>query len=130
MQKSQRFFIVLAAVSGAVTVGLGAFGAHALKNMVEPDMLVVWQTAVFYQFVHTLAIFAAAVCAPLWNHKGALWVCIAWAVGLLLFSGSLYALVLSGIKVLGAITPIGGVLMIIGWLLLAYSAARLELSAK
>jgi uncharacterized membrane protein YgdD (TMEM256/DUF423 family) len=130
MQKSQRLFLMIAAASGAVAVGLGAFGAHALKNMVEPDMLEVWKTAVFYQFIHTLTIFIAAVCAPLWNSKSVLWACLAWTGGILLFSGSLYALVLTGIKILGAITPIGGVLMILGWLLLAYSAARLRLTEK
>lgn len=121
---SARAWMVVAAAYGVVAVVLGAFGAHALRSRVTPDMLAVWHTAVEYQFFHLLALFGVALLMLLrpapWQSAAAL----CFAVGILLFSGSLYALVLSGVRVLGAITPLGGLLFIAGWVALLVSLLR------
>ncbi|WP_348674987.1 DUF423 domain-containing protein [uncultured Abyssibacter sp.] len=118
-------WLPLSALYGFLGVALGAFGAHALRQRLEPDMLRVWETAVNYQFWHALALLGIGVLmlrhASGWlNASGLL-----FALGVLLFSGSLYALALSGIRVLGAITPIGGVLMLAGWICLFIAVLRL-----
>ncbi|MEI8387672.1 MAG: DUF423 domain-containing protein [Verrucomicrobiota bacterium] len=101
----------LAAVLGFTGVALGAFGAHGLKNMLAANgTAAIWQTAVLYQLVHAVASLWAAERRPL--------VARLWAAGVVLFSGSLYALAITNIKWLGAITPIGGVLFLIGWAML------------
>ena len=101
----------LAAVSGFTGVALGAFGAHGLKDILSANgTAAIWQTAVFYQLVHAVASLWAADRKPS--------VARLWAAGTLFFSGSLYALALTNIKWIGAITPIGGLLFLIGWALL------------
>lgn len=107
-----------AAIFGALAVGIGAFGAHGLKPMLESTgRLDTFETAVKYHFYHTLALLALGIWTSVKPglRKSALsfW---GFSLGILIFSGSLYALCLSGITVLGAITPIGGVAFIIGWL--------------
>ena len=94
---------------GFLGVAAGAFGAHALKDSFGPYEIDLWKTATFYHLVHVVAALIAV-------NVGALRVSICFLVGLSIFSGSLYALALTGIKILGAITPIGGVLLLIGWL--------------
>jgi uncharacterized membrane protein YgdD (TMEM256/DUF423 family) len=119
-----RLFFTLGALFGATAVAAGAFGAHALKARLAPDLLAVFDTAARYQMVHALALLAAAWAVsrwPGWRARAAGWCFIA---GTLVFSGSLYALTLTGMRALGAITPVGGVLMIVGWLLLALAAWR------
>jgi uncharacterized membrane protein YgdD (TMEM256/DUF423 family) len=102
-------------------VALGAFGAHALKDILGPAETGWWQTAVQYQMWHALALVAlAAIPLP---RSG--WPAGLIAAGILLFSGSLYVMALTGVRALGAVTPIGGLLLILGWLLLAAQAARL-----
>ena len=120
-----RWFFVLAGLSGAMSVGLGAFGAHALSARLTPALLATFETAVRYQFFHTLALIAVAVAITRWPASG-LPVIAGWlfVAGMVIFSGSLYLLVLSGARWLGAITPIGGVAFIAGWLLLAWTAWR------
>lgn len=123
-------WLPLSALYGFLGVALGAFGAHALRQRLEPDMLRVWETAVNYQFWHALALLGIGVLmlrhASGWlNASGLL-----FALGVLLFSGSLYALALSGIRVLGAITPIGGVLMLAGWICLFVAVLRLPSSGS
>jgi uncharacterized membrane protein YgdD (TMEM256/DUF423 family) len=108
--------LTIAAVSGGLAVGLGAFGAHGLKELVPAEDLATWETAVRYQAWHALALLACALLAPARRVAPAAW-CL--ALGSLVFSGTLYVLVLTDARWLGAITPIGGVLMIVGWLLLA-----------
>ncbi len=104
---------------------LGAFGAHALRTRLDPELLAVYRTGVEYQFTHALALLAIALLlrsaapAPLLN--AAAW---CFALGVLLFSGSLYALALSGLRLLGAVTPIGGLLFLAGWALLLLWALR------
>lgn len=112
------------AASGFVAVALGAFGAHGLRARVTPDLLAVWKTAVEYQFYHALALLLLGVLArqsPPLPVAGPGWCFVA---GTLLFSGSLYGLTLSGVRALGAITPIGGVLLLAGWVWLAYGVWR------
>ncbi len=108
--------LTFAAVLGAVAVTAGAFGAHGLKDHVAPEDLAIWETAVRYQAWHALALLACAALAPARRLGGAVW---CFLIGTVVFSGSLYVLVLTGARWLGAITPLGGVLMIAGWVLLA-----------
>lgn len=119
-----RLFFALGALSAGFGVALGAFGAHALKARLSPDMLAVWETGVRYQLVHALALLAVAWATTRWP-GGAVqasgWLFVA---GTLLFSGSLYALALSGVRGLGAVTPLGGAAWIVGWALLAWGAWR------
>ncbi len=103
--------IRIAALLGALAVGLGAFGAHGLKDLLLRNSTTgIWEKAVFYQFIHTVMLFVLAWRGPV--HVGP-WVC--FLIGILVFSGSLYLLALTNIKWLGAVTPIGGVSFIVGW---------------
>lgn len=115
-----KLLLILTALSGFFSVALGAFGAHGLKTHVSEAMLSVYQTGVQYQMFHTLALLA--VVSIIFQGVDSLWLKIAsysWLLGILLFSGSLYLLALTGIKWLGAITPLGGLLFLVGWLSLA-----------
>ncbi|MCC4310000.1 DUF423 domain-containing protein [Alcanivorax marinus] len=118
-----KYLLVLGALNGALAVTLGAFGAHGLKNRVDAAMLDVWSTASQYHFYHALALLLVGLLA---RQAGAGAVTAGWILfaGTLVFSGSLYALVLSGQKWLGAITPLGGTALIVGWLWLAWSLWR------
>jgi uncharacterized membrane protein YgdD (TMEM256/DUF423 family) len=121
-----KTFVMIASILGATSVGAGAFGAHALRDKLTPRMLDVWQTAAHYQMYHALALLAVAWImhqAPL--SRSAMAAGWAFIAGVALFSGSLYAMALSGIRDLGAITPLGGVALIIGWICLAAAATRL-----
>jgi uncharacterized membrane protein YgdD (TMEM256/DUF423 family) len=112
--------IAIAAINGFLSVALGAFAAHGLRARLAPDMLAIFQTGVQYQMYHALAMFGVGLLCMQVNDS-ALLRASAWAflAGIVVFSGSLYILSLSGIRWLGAITPIGGVGFIVGWLLLA-----------
>lgn len=119
-----RVFLSLAAFAGFTGVALGAFAAHGLKGRLSPEHLAVFQTGVHYQLVHALALFGVALLSlhlPSRLLTGAGW---AFALGILLFSCSLYALTLSGIGKLGIITPFGGVAFLVGWLCLGLVAWR------
>jgi uncharacterized membrane protein YgdD (TMEM256/DUF423 family) len=117
-----RLFFTLAAVSAGLGVALGAFGAHALKTRLAPDLLAIFEVGVRYQLVHALALLAVAWAWSRW--PGGAVVAGGWLFvgGTVLFSGSLYALALSGERWLGAITPIGGVAWLAGWGCLAWGA--------
>jgi uncharacterized membrane protein YgdD (TMEM256/DUF423 family) len=120
---TERWFAI-GAWLGALGVGLGAFGAHGLKTRVSAEMIVVWETASRYQLLHALALLATGWACERWPGaytSGAGWLFLA---GTALFSGSLYALALTGVRALGAITPIGGVCFIAGWTCLALAAMR------
>lgn len=120
-----RLFIILAGLFGFLGVALGAFGAHGLQNMVEARHLAVWHTGVQYQMYHSLALLAVALLAGNYLKTSlATWVGWAFIIGVLLFSGSLYAIVLLGVKNLGFITPIGGLFFLAGWLLLVVAAIK------
>lgn len=117
-----RLLILCGALLLALGVAAGAFGAHGLRRIVSPESLETWRTAAHYQTLHGLGLL---LIAALWSYASP--TLASWAGGLMLagvivFSGSLYALVLTGTRILGAITPIGGVLMIVAWVLLAWAA--------
>ncbi|MDF7808448.1 DUF423 domain-containing protein [Pontiellaceae bacterium B12219] len=124
MNTIAKLFLSLGAISGALGVIIGAFGAHGLKSKLSDQMLTVYQTGVQYHFYHTFALLAVGLLAL--KFQSGLLTSSGWSflVGILLFSGSLYALSISGIKVLGAITPIGGLFFIIGWILLAVTVMK------
>src|ERR1039458_6080179 len=111
-----KLFLFLAAAFGFLSVAIGAFGAHALKGSISPEMLEINHTGSQYQMYHSLALFAVAILlkfypdSKFFNTAG--WLFVA---GIIIFSGSLYALSLTGIKTLGAITPVGGLCFLGGW---------------
>jgi len=114
-------FIGLGALSAFISVAAGAFGAHALKQVLDTDMLAVYHTAVDYQFFHSIGLIAIGTLhkiSPRRSHSIAAWSMLA---GIIIFSGSLYILSTSGIKWLGMITPIGGVCFLAAWLIIALS---------
>ena len=120
----ERLFFILGSLSGLIAVAAGAFGAHTLRDQISADLLATFETGVRYQMYHALALLAVAWAATRWTNS---WTSIAgwlFVVGTLIFSGSLYALSLSGARWLGAITPLGGVAFIGGWLCLAMAALR------
>lgn len=116
-------FLFLTGLSGALAVAFGAFGAHALRDRLPADLFAVYQTGSLYHLIHTLALFGAALLlqqsGPSPWARAAAWLFVA---GMLIFSGSLYALAISGTRWLGAITPVGGVALIGAWLCLAMAA--------
>jgi uncharacterized membrane protein YgdD (TMEM256/DUF423 family) len=119
-----RVFYLCAGAAGFVGVVLGAFAAHGLKTKLAPDLLAVFETAVRYQMYHVFALCAAAWAWARWQHRifsVAGWLFVA---GILVFSGSLYLLALTGMRWLGAVTPFGGVALLTGWLCLTIGAWR------
>ena len=116
----------IAAFLLALAVALGAFGAHGLKSHLDAYLMGVWEKAVFYHFVHALGLLRVSLMPRLGalSRSGAEWVCWLLLAGILIFSGSLYVLAWSGVRTLGAITPIGGAAFILAWLLLAWKLAR------
>ena len=118
-----KIFVVLGSLSAFAGVALGAFGAHGLKTKVTPEMLTVWQTGVLYHLVHAIGLLLIGMLCHLMPEttmvRNAGWAIL---LGTVLFSGSLYVLVLTGIKPLGMITPFGGIAFLVGWLLLCFSA--------
>ncbi len=120
-------WISIAAINMAIAVALGAFGAHGLKNSVSIQQLEWWQTATLYWFVHGLGLLLVGILIRLnYTTQTTAWLL---QIGALIFAGSLYAMTLGAPRWLGAITPIGGVLMIVGWLWLAVSTFRLGRTA-
>lgn len=119
-----RRLTALGALLAGLSVALGAFGSHALETMVTPQRLETWDTAVQYHMIHALALLWLGLYLRHFPHRGVLVSALLILAGTLIFSGSLYALVLLDIPILGAITPIGGVLLIGGWFTLAWHLAR------
>ncbi|HWD30022.1 DUF423 domain-containing protein [Pseudomonas caricapapayae] len=120
-----RSFLLLAAFFGFTGVALGAFAAHGLKGKLTPEYLAIFHTGVTYQLVHALALLGVAVLATQLPGRLVGWAGGLFALGIVLFSGSLYLLTLSGIGKLGMITPIGGLAFLGGWLCLGLAAWRL-----
>ncbi|MBD1549949.1 DUF423 domain-containing protein [Pseudomonas typographi] len=120
-----RTFLLLAAFFGFTGVGLGAFAAHGLKGRLSADYLAIFQTGVHYQLVHALALLAVAVLANTLPGRLVGWAGGCFALGIVLFSGSLYLLTLTGVGKLGIITPFGGLAFLAGWLCLGLLAWRL-----
>jgi uncharacterized membrane protein YgdD (TMEM256/DUF423 family) len=120
----ERFFFALGSLSAMIGVAAGAFGAHALKARLPPDLLIVFETGVRYQLVHSLALLAVAWAVMRWPGRATTSAGVLFVAGIVLFSGSLYALALTGVRTLGIITPLGGAAFIAGWACLAWGAWR------
>jgi uncharacterized membrane protein YgdD (TMEM256/DUF423 family) len=120
----ERVFLAAAALSAAISVAAGAFGAHALKARLSPDLLAVFETGARYEMYHAIGLALAAWAAARFSAAPAAWAGGLFLAGTLLFSGSLYALALTGVRALGIVTPFGGVAFIAGWIALAVAALR------
>ena len=121
----ERLFFSIASLLGALAVGLGAFGAHAMRGRVAENLLANYETGVRYHFYHVLALVAVVVAIQRWPNSSlpplAGWL---FVIGIAIFSGSLYIMAFTGLRWLGAITPIGGVALIAGWICLMLVAWR------
>jgi uncharacterized membrane protein YgdD (TMEM256/DUF423 family) len=114
-----KTFIKIAALIGALGVGIGAFGAHAFKAiLLATNRFDTFETAVRYQFYHALALLAVGILCQHYSNKRIIWAGYAFSVGVVIFSGSLYTICFTGITAFGAVAPIGGLCMMAGWLLL------------
>jgi uncharacterized membrane protein YgdD (TMEM256/DUF423 family) len=117
-----KTFLLIGALTGFTGVALGAFGAHALRSRLSPEMLAVFETGVRYQMYHAFAILIVGLILGRmggWMISAAGWL---FTAGIILFSGSLYLLAFTGVTVLGAVTPIGGLAFLLGWACLAVAA--------
>ncbi len=121
-----RTFFVIGTILAGLAVATGAFGAHGLQKIVSPELLDTWDKAVRYQMYHALALLILAWAVTHWPEQVRLLTVGGWLflAGIILFSGSLYILVLSGVRWLGAITPLGGVAFVVGWFCLMMAAMR------
>jgi uncharacterized membrane protein YgdD (TMEM256/DUF423 family) len=120
----ERLFVTLGALGGLTAVAIGAFAAHAVKGKLLPDLFDVFEVGARYHMYHALALFGVAWAATRW--PGTATTAAGWffVAGIVLFSGSLYALALTGVRSLGAITPLGGMCFLVGWILLGWAAWR------
>lgn len=118
-----RRLLLCAGLAGFLGVALGAFGAHALKTRLSAEMLAVFETGVRYQMYHVFAIVTAAWAWSRWNARVFAVAGTLFVAGIVIFSGSLYLLAFTGVRMLGAITPLGGLAFLIGWLCLTWGAA-------
>ena len=121
-----HFWISMGAMMGALGVILGAFGAHALKDSLDNYSLDIYQKAVFYQFIHAIALILTGLIQHQFQQLNlgiAQW---SFFLGIIIFSGSLYILAVSGVKWMGAITPIGGVAFIVGWVWLSFKCLQIK----
>ena len=121
-----RVFLMLAAFFGFTGVALGAFAAHGLKDRLSEQYLAIFHTGVTYQLVHALALIGVALLATQLQSRLVTWAGVCFALGIVLFSGSLYVLTMTGISKLGIITPIGGLGFLAGWLCLGLAAWRVS----
>ena len=130
MNRAARMFLVIGALSAAAAVMAGAFGAHAIAESVTPERLATFKTGAQYQLIHSLALILAGIIVERLPSKAFQWSGRLFLAGIVLFPGSLYALVLTDVPAFGAITPFGGLAFICAWLLLAWGAwkAPAELS--
>ena len=117
-------FAVAGAISAFIAVAAGAFGAHALREALPADRLQVFETAARYQMFHALALLVVGLSTFGAGEGAALWAARAFVIGTIFFSGSLYTLALSGVRAWGAVTPLGGVVWLAGWIILALAASR------
>jgi uncharacterized membrane protein YgdD (TMEM256/DUF423 family) len=120
----ERTFVALGALSALVSVAAGAFGAHALRSRLAPDLLAVFETGARYEMYHALGLLAAAWVGARWPGPAAALAGWLFVAGTVVFSGSLYLLALTGARWLGAVTPLGGAAFLAGWLALAWAALR------
>lgn len=124
----ERVFVIIASILGFLAVGLGAFGAHALRGHFDqfPNLKATYETAVAYHFYHTLALLAVAWAVHRWPSGLMTWAGYLLIIGIIIFSGSLYLLVATNVSRLGAITPIGGVALLAGWACFALGVWRVS----
>ena len=121
-----KVWFLSAALSGFLSVALGAFGAHSLKNILDEYGKSVYEKAVLYQMFHSMALFAVGVLQHLFKGIPFSPAGFGFLIGILLFSGSLYVLAISGVKWLGAITPVGGLSFLFGWAWLIFAISRIR----
>lgn len=124
MNKLDKKIIVLASILAAITIGVGAFGAHGLKELISSEALITFETGVRYQMYHVIALFVIGS-TPYVNASTKKWSALFLLIGIILFSGSIYVLALKelwsfSVSFLGPVTPIGGLFFVLGWLRLAY----------
>lgn len=119
-----KTFWVIGCILGFAGVAAGAFGAHALRGRLSQELLAIWEVAVRFQMYHAFALLAAAWAVSQWPGRGAEVAGWLFAAGTVVFSGSLYVLALSGVRWLGAITPLGGLMLLGAWIALALAAWR------
>ncbi|HEY5541848.1 MAG TPA: DUF423 domain-containing protein [Candidatus Binatia bacterium] len=119
-----RFFFTAGAIMAFLAVALGAFGAHALKNRLTPDMLDIFEVGVRYHMYHALGLFAVAWATSRWPESNVTAAGWAFIVGIIIFSGSLYILSMTGMRWFGVVTPLGGLAFLIGWAILVWSVGR------
>jgi uncharacterized membrane protein YgdD (TMEM256/DUF423 family) len=119
-----KFWFISAGISGFLSVGLGAFGAHSLKNILDEYGKSIYEKAILYQMFHTLALFLVGVLSHLFKETSFFLAGWGFFIGIFLFSGSLYGLAITGAKGLGVITPIGGVAFLFGWFWLIWTLIK------
>lgn len=119
-----KIFLLAAVINGFLAVALGAFGAHGLEGKVSEKALNTWEKAVNYQMFHTMALFVVGILLARIENTSMLWAGWMFFFGIILFSGSLYFYSTTGIKILAMITPFGGVVFLIGWILLGYAILK------
>ncbi|AHD04494.1 DUF423 domain-containing protein [Paenibacillus larvae] len=120
-----KIFLLLGSINAFLSVALGAFGAHILKSRIPANMLANYETGVQYHMAHALGLILVAILADKLGQGGLItWAGWALFIGIIFFSGSLYVMALTGVRTLGAITPIGGMAFLTGWILLAVSSFR------
>ncbi|MGH7847940.1 MAG: DUF423 domain-containing protein [Candidatus Binatia bacterium] len=119
-----RFFFLSGSISGFLGVALGAFAAHLLKERLTPEMTNIFEVGVRYQMYHAMALLAVGWAATRWSSPSIVMAGWSFIVGTLIFSGSLYVLSLTGARWLGAITPLGGLAFLVGWLCLIWATLR------
>lgn len=119
-----RFFFAAGSLMAFLAVGLGAFGAHSLKERLSPDMLNIFEVGVRYHMYHALGLLAVSWAISRWPESNLIAAGWAFIVGIVIFSGSLYILSIFGVRWLGAVTPLGGIAFLIGWAILVWSVAR------
>ena len=125
-----KIVLSVAAISGLLAVALGAFGAHGLKAIISPEMLEVYKTGVQYHFYHTFALLVVGILMNFKYTKALKWSAYLFMAGIVLFSGSLYVMAISGVKALGLITPFGGTVWIVAWILLIVHCSELTNAKK
>ncbi|RHX87797.1 DUF423 domain-containing protein [Leptospira stimsonii] len=122
MTGKQKTILILSSISGFLAVAIGAFGAHALKPYLTPEMIVIYETGNKYHLIHSIPPLILAITGYVQSSRFALISSILYLAGIFIFSGSLYLLAITGIRVLGAITPIGGISFLLAWAFLGWSA--------
>lgn len=124
MTGKQKTILILSSISGFLGVAIGAFGAHALKPFLSPEMLAIYETGNKYHLIHSIPPLILALTGYVQTLKAAWLSAIFFLSGVIIFSGSLYILAITGIKILGAITPIGGICFLLAWAFLGFSAIQ------